>query len=98
MGTWILSTAIGGLYCLEGATLGGRVIARHLRRHLGDPLPAEAFLDFHGDSASAAWKRFGRALDELAATDLLTRKRVIDGACTVFRAVYNRLAAGYSTA
>ena len=87
-----LNTALGGLYVLEGSTLGGRVVARHLRKHLGDPLPGGSFLDFHGDQASAHWKRLGLALERLAADGLIDREAVIAGACVVFQEVYAMLA------
>ena len=87
-----LNTALGGLYVLEGSTLGGRVVARHLRKHLGDPLPGASFLDFHGDQASAHWKRLGLALEGLAADGLIEREAVVAGARAVFQEVYRILA------
>jgi heme oxygenase len=87
-----LNLALGGLYVLEGATLGGRVIARHLRRHLGEPLVGGTFLDFHGDQAAAAWRRFGRALEALATEGLLIPDQAGRGACTVFAQVWRMLA------
>jgi heme oxygenase len=87
-----LNTALGGLYVLEGSTLGGRVVARHLRKHLGDPLPGATFLDFHGGQAAAHWKRLGLALDGLAADGLIDPDCVITGACAVFQEVYTMLA------
>ncbi|WP_295456595.1 biliverdin-producing heme oxygenase [uncultured Thiodictyon sp.] len=87
-----LNTAVGGLYVLEGSTIGGRVVARHLRKCLGDPLPGGGFLDFHGDQASAHWKGFGLALEGLRAEGLVDAEQVIAGACTVFRRVYALLA------
>jgi heme oxygenase len=88
-----LSAAIGGLYVLEGATLGGRVIARHLRRHLGDALILEGgLLDFHGEGASVAWKRFGSALDALEADGLIGSEPASAAAIQVFDRVYAMLA------
>ncbi|WP_295393550.1 biliverdin-producing heme oxygenase [uncultured Thiodictyon sp.] len=87
-----LSTAVGGLYVLEGSTIGGRVVARHLRQCLGDPLLGGGFLDFHGEGASAAWKGFGLALEGLRAQRLVDPEQVIDGALRVFRQVCTLLA------
>lgn len=87
-----VSAAAGGLYVLEGATLGGRVIARHLRRHLPGGLPATHFLDFHGDAASAAWQAFSAGLDDLAARGLIAPEEAVDGACLVFGDVRRILA------
>ncbi|MBK1653503.1 biliverdin-producing heme oxygenase [Allochromatium vinosum] len=86
-----LSATIGGLYVLEGATLGGRTIARHLRRLIGEPLGSTRFLDFHGQQTSASWKAFTGALNTLAAQHTLVPDRVIAGALAVFDHVYKRL-------
>jgi heme oxygenase len=87
-----LSEAMGGLYVLEGATLGGRVIARHLRRHLPDGLGTAAFLDFHGDAGPAAWRSFTAALERLEERGLITRVPVIAGARTMFQEFHRILA------
>jgi heme oxygenase (biliverdin-IX-beta and delta-forming) len=92
-----LSTALGGLYVLEGATLGGRIILRQLRRLLGERLVGDAFLDFHGERASAVWKGFGQCVDGLAAEGLIDPAQTIDGARTVFNAIYSMLEAADST-
>jgi heme oxygenase (biliverdin-IX-beta and delta-forming) len=83
-----LSSALGSLYVLEGATLGGRVIARHLRRYLGDVIPEGGMLDFHGEATSAVWKGFGAALDALAADGLIDPERTVAAALLAFDRVY----------
>lgn len=85
------ATTVGGLYVLEGATLGGRTIARHLRRVLGESIGGARLLDFHGRQTSATWKDFTSALNALAAEGLLTPDAVIAGALAVFTHVYERL-------
>ena len=87
-----LSTALGGLYVLEGATLGGRIIVRQLRRLLGERLVGDAFMDFHGDQASAVWKGFSQALDCLVADGLVVPGQAITAACAAFDQVYRMLA------
>jgi len=95
-----LSEALGGLYVLEGATLGSRVIARHLRRHLqdgaGNPLGSAAFMGLHDDAqapaVSLAWRQFGDSLEALAERQLVTRDRVVKGARAAFEWVYLILA------
>jgi heme oxygenase len=82
---------LGGIYVLEGATLGGRVIAKHLRRCLGPALGPTAFLDFYGQEASASWKRFTGILDRLAAEGLLDPAGVVSGARATFSLVYRIL-------
>jgi heme oxygenase len=83
--------ALGGLYVLEGATLGGRVIAKHLRRCLGPALGSAGFLDFHGEHSSAAWKRFASILDSLPAHGRMDPAEVVSGACMTFSVVHRML-------
>jgi heme oxygenase len=95
-----LSEAVGGLYVLEGATLGSRVIARHLRRHLkregADPLDSSAFLgsgqDSQAPSLSAAWRQLGAALENLREEGRISRDGVVEGARSVFGRVHQILA------
>lgn len=87
-----LNTALGALYVLEGSSMGGRVIARHLRRHLGDPLPGEHFFQFHADHAATDWKTFGGTLEDLAAAGLIDPEAVIAAARAVFETIYETLA------
>ena len=54
-----LPRALGALYVMEGATLGGQVIRRHLARTLGlDADGGVAFLSSYGDRVGAMWKEF----------------------------------------
>ena len=87
-----LGTALGGLYVLEGATLGGRLIVRQLRRQFGGQLIGASFLDFHGDQAAASWKGFSRALEGLAMAQFVMSEQSIAGARAVFGQVYRILA------
>lgn len=55
--------AWGSIYVMEGATLGGQVITRHLKEHLG--LSAEnggAFFNSYGKEVGPMWKAFGAAM------------------------------------
>jgi len=83
------AAALGGLYVLEGATLGGRVIATRLQRvpgpHMGLPL---SFLNFHGAEAGAAWRRFSAAMTELCRQAQAQDDAVAAGALAVFEAVH----------
>ncbi len=59
--------AFGAIYVMEGATLGGQVITRHLRDHLG--LSVEeggAFFNSYGPMVGPMWKAFGEAVTEFA--------------------------------
>ncbi|MDB4946989.1 MAG: bphO [Labilithrix sp.] len=54
-----LSQALGVLYVLEGATLGGRIIVRHLHERLAlGPTTGAAFFGGYGDRTGSMWKRF----------------------------------------
>lgn len=95
--THSMSAIVGGVYVLEGATLGGRTIARHLRRMLGAELGAASFLDFHGEQISAAWRHFSGALDDLCSVGMLLPDEVIAGALVTFDEIYRRLEQAGST-
>lgn len=61
--------AFGCLYVLEGATLGGQVITRHLRRTLGvEPDSGGRFFHSYGEQVPAMWKAFLAALVAAVAT------------------------------
>lgn len=58
------SHAIGVLYVVEGATLGGQIIGRHLRDRLGlDAARGAAFFNGYGARTGAIWKRFSHHVD-----------------------------------
>lgn len=60
--------ALGALYVLEGASLGGRVIARMLRAHQAIPAGAFQFFEGHGQNTGSHWKAFIAFLDQQAQT------------------------------
>ena len=88
--------ALGGLYVLEGATLGGRVIARRLRKKwasAGD-MPFD-FLDFRGPDPAGEFRQFGIGLrervSELSAWPHRSQaadEAVVVGAVAVFEAMH----------
>lgn len=58
---------LGCLYVIEGATLGGRSITRHLQNQLGlTPESGGAFFDGYGAQTGAYWKAFCTMLSENA--------------------------------
>ncbi len=64
-----LPQAVGCLYVLEGATLGGQVIVRQLRRRL----PIEAghggtFFNSYGPDVGPMWRAFGKFVNEQVTT------------------------------
>ncbi|MCK8782952.1 biliverdin-producing heme oxygenase [Roseomonas sp. NAR14] len=78
---------LAGLYVLEGATLGGAVLARRLRE-VGVPPPALRFLDPHGARRGAMWRGF---LARLEAAPLSPGEEA--ALCPAARAVFARFAA-----
>ncbi len=55
--------AFGAIYVMEGATLGGQVITRHLKQHLGlTPERGGAFFNSYGAQVGPMWKAFGAAI------------------------------------
>lgn len=81
--------ALGGWYVVEGATLGGSIIADHLAARLG--LRREAgvrFFDSYGDDRDARWAEFCALLAGVpsACSDAVTR-----GAVAVFDAMHRWL-------
>lgn len=59
----------GGLYVLEGATLGGAVIARHLQQAFGlHAHNGAAFYNAYGPEIGPMWKAFGEAMTAFANT------------------------------
>jgi len=78
--------ALGALYVLEGATLGGQLLLRHLTRHFeGVPVGGFAFFRAYGETVGPMWKAFGEALPR-ACPDPALAPRVVRGAQDTFEA------------
>ncbi|MGY6214427.1 biliverdin-producing heme oxygenase [Methylolobus aquaticus] len=89
-----LAAAFGVTYVLEGATLGGRLIARQLSARLGVAAGAGAdFFSAYGDEVDARWLAFRLRLAAAVAAPAL-EARAIDAACDTFDALGNWLHAG----
>jgi len=55
--------AFGSLYVMEGATLGGQIINRHLKEHLDlTPENGGLFFNGYGRETGPMWKDFGAAI------------------------------------
>ena len=78
--------ALGALYVLEGATLGGKVIEQEVGRQLGlDRSTGTAFFGAYGADAARQWHRFGLALErEGLAFDV---EEICDAAGSTFAAL-----------
>lgn len=70
-GALALPEALGWMYVVESAALGGKQTIRRLARHLPDVARASAYLRCYGDEAPERWRELGAALDafEHAARD-----------------------------
>ncbi|KLD70007.1 biliverdin-producing heme oxygenase [Xanthomonas pisi] len=85
------ATRWGMLYVIEGSQLGGRMIARSLRRHR--PALADALKYFElADDDTAGWRRFQAVLDHCLDTPR-SRAAAIDGAQAMFAHFHTCLAA-----
>lgn len=61
------SQAFGSLYVIEGATLGGQVINRHLKQHLDlTPENGGLFFSGYGRETGEMWKNFGMTISAFA--------------------------------
>jgi heme oxygenase len=78
--------ALGALYVLEGATLGGKLIEREVGRRLGfDRTAGTAFFGAYGSDAMRYWRRFGLVLEREAV--LLDPDEMCDAAAATFEAL-----------
>lgn len=79
---------LGWIYVVEGSTLGGRLILKHLERNLhGLQETGARFLEAYGASTGMKWKGF---LDQLSAFAIKheSEEEVISGAVKAFEAIY----------
>jgi heme oxygenase (biliverdin-IX-beta and delta-forming) len=76
--------AVGGAYVLEGSTLGGRLISRHVQDRFG-PDVARSFLECYGADTGAKWQSFRAALARYASSGEI-EDRIIAGAQQTFHA------------
>ena len=89
--------AFGCLYVLEGASLGGRIISRHLESRLGvTPAFGARFFFGYGEHTAAMWRRFGTAAVAYAASRDI-EDRMIGSAIETFRTFRRWLEAGSTT-
>jgi heme oxygenase len=63
-----LAHLLGSMYVMEGSTLGGQVVARHVERTLGlSGGVGYSYFRGHGDQVGPRWRAFAARLVELAA-------------------------------
>ena len=74
--------ALGSLYVMEGSTLGGGVIRRHVAHRLGfGERSGCAYFAGYGSATGAMWRAFLVRLDQAPADDA---DRIADGATATF--------------
>ncbi len=78
--------ALGCLYVLEGATLGGQVMSRRLREYgYVTPVHGDAFFHSYGKNVGPMWHAFCRVLNDFATT-AERQQRMMSTACATFAA------------
>ena len=86
--TWVpevstVQRALGCLYVIEGATLGGRIVARSVREHLGlGPSTGASFFEGYGPATGAMWRSFLDCLNACATS----RGEAVEAAVDTFGA------------
>jgi heme oxygenase len=82
-----LATALGHMYVIEGSTLGGRMIAKHINKHLGlDENNGAAFFTGYGNATGPLWQAFMTTFTEYVA-DTQSEAVVIGAARDTFAAI-----------
>lgn len=71
-----LAAGIGCLYVLEGATLGGQIIAQHLKKIGVGPDTGGSFYASYGDKIGEMWGQFKRAATAYCVDDKKTNAAV----------------------
>lgn len=75
---------LGYMYVLEGASLGGRIVSRHVREALGvGPEEGGAFFAGYGERTGEMWREFAAALE---AGDPRDEAEVVGAAVETFAA------------
>lgn len=86
------ASAMGSLYVLEGATLGGQLITRHVQRVLGLGDAGTAFFRSYGRDVGPRWQAFRLAMEALSSPRV--DDAVVAGAQSTFRALNQVLTNG----
>jgi heme oxygenase len=87
--------ALGCMYVLEGATLGGQGISRHLRQQLGlTPDSGTAFFASYRADVGRMWKAFVALLNDYPATPQ-QHEAMLSAACQTFATLDSWLTAAH---
>ncbi len=83
-----LSDALGCLYVLEGATLGGQLVRRHVAARLGlGPQNGCAFFAAYGDAVGPMWREYQQRLATLVDGGEAAADAVVNAARRTFDAL-----------
>ena len=92
------ASALGCLYVLEGSTLGGQFILRHVRPRLAALAPgAFAYLECYGGRTGEMWKTFGQVIGRGAVSEAASAQ-MVTAACETFAALGHWLGQGTTQA
>ncbi|MEL7363702.1 MAG: biliverdin-producing heme oxygenase, partial [Bacteroidota bacterium] len=84
-----LAEALGISYVLEGATLGGGMISRHLVRALGvTPRTGGAYYHNYGVKRGPRWRTYRDALNEFGAHHPAQQTAMCEAALATFAAMH----------
>jgi len=85
------SAALGGMYVLEGSTLGGQMISKHLSTVLGTAVAGKTtYLSAYASQTGTMWKSFLQLLCEAGASNN-NEDEIIDSAVNTFSLLNNCL-------
>jgi heme oxygenase len=80
-----IAEGFGCLYVVEGSSLGGQVILRHLRSKLNlDESNGASFFNIYGPQTGEMWKDFGNSINKFMTSTEADEKRIILGAIETF--------------
>lgn len=82
--------AMGALYVVEGSTLGGRLIGRHMQRNPAIPAEACHYFNVYGEQTGERWRTVCEALELVS--DPATNDRAVATADTMFARLQHWLA------
>ena len=83
-------TAAGALYVLEGSTLGGQIIVKHLHKTLPTGFNGSAYFSAYKQKTGSMWKAFLEQLTNLP-TSHFEEQQIINGAIKTFNIINNIL-------
>ncbi len=83
-------TASGALYVLEGSTLGGQIIVKHLHKTLPPGFDGSTYFSAYKQKTGSMWKEFLVQLTNLP-TSHFEEQQIINGAVKTFDIINNIL-------